>query len=486
MFGRIKLNDMSKIPLVVDLDGTLVRTDMFYESVLQTKKISWKSLVELLSAMSNGRASVKEFFAKGFEFDSSNLPYRKEVLSLIESRRLAGDPIILATAAAGKTALRICSETGLFDSSLSSDSRTNLSGSKKAEALIKLYGYKGFDYVGDSSKDVPVWEASRRSYLVGGSFWSKRTFLRIGSGEQLRESRDVSNLKNWFRALRIHQWVKNCLVFVPAIAAQRIFEAEVAVNLIMAFVVFGVLASAVYLINDIVDIQNDRSHATKKLRPIANGDISISKAMIVAFVLICVAGLLSTALPGAFSLALLAYFALTTSYSVWLKKILVVDVVTLSALYSLRLGAGGLAVSIPVSSWLLAVSFFLFISLSFVKRSSELTQSSKVHGVLSKGRAYLPQDLQIVNALGVSSGLISAVVFALYLDSQTANNLYESSFVLWAALPILVFWVSWIWIQAGRGQVNEDPIAFALRDRVSLASGALIFLVFLVAQSGML
>jgi len=485
VFKGNKLIDVRKIPLVVDLDGTLVRTDMFLESVLKTQKMSWKRLIELLSAMVNGRAAVKEFFAKGFEFDPSKLPFRKVVLSLIESRRLAGDPIILATAAAGRIANKISSETGLFDSSLSSTSTSNLSGIKKADALIKLYGYKGFDYVGDSSKDLPVWQASRKSYLVGGSLSTKRAFLRIDTGEELQESRDVPRLIMWLRSLRIHQWVKNSLVFVPAIAAQRIFEAEVPLQLIIGFLVFGLLASGVYLINDILDIQNDRGHATKKLRAIANGDISISRATTVALVLICFAGLLSTALPWSFSLAVLVYFGLTTSYSVWLKKFLVVDVVALSALYSLRLVAGGAAVSIPVSSWLLAVSFFLFLSLSFVKRSSELTQSGQ-NGVLSSGRAYLIHDLPIVNALGVSSGLISAVVFALYVDSQTANNLYESSFVLWGALPVLVFWISWIWMQAGRGKVNEDPIAFALRDRVSLSSGALIFLIFIVAQSGML
>jgi 4-hydroxybenzoate polyprenyltransferase len=442
-------------------------------------------LFELLSAIGHGRATIKEFFAKGFEFDSSDLPFRKEVLSLIESRRLAGDPIILATAASGTIALKISSETGFFDSSLSSDSRINLSGKKKADALVKLYGHKGFDYVGDSSKDLPVWQASRNSYLVGRSFWAKRAFLGVDAGEHLQGSRDVPILNKWIRAFRIHQWVKNSLVFVPAIAAQRIFEAEVPLKLLVAFLVFGILASAVYIINDIVDIQNDRSHVTKKLRPIANGEISIPTAITVALALICGAGLLSTSLPGAFSLALLVYFVVTSSYSLWLKRILVVDVVALSALYSLRLLAGGLAVSITVSSWLLAVSFFLFLSLSLVKRSSELTQSSK-SGVLSPGRAYLIQDLPIVNALGVASGLMSTVVFSLYLDSQTAYKLYESSFVLWGALPVLVFWVSWIWIQAGRGRVNEDPIAFALRDRGSLISGALIFLIFLVAQSGML
>ncbi len=477
---------MKKIPLVVDLDGTLVKTDMFLESVVQARTSSWSRFLQLLFAIKNGRASIKEHFAESFEFDPASLPFRKEVLDLIENRIAEGDPIVLATGAAAKIAGRVANEAGFFNSLHFSAGKTNLTGSKKAEVLQEIYGYKGFDYVGDSPKDEPVWLASRKAYLVGGNFWAKRTFLRLGTGVQLQGSRNVSSVRNWFRALRIHQWVKNFLVFVPAIAAQRIFEPSVAFDLLIAFVVLGILASAVYLINDIVDIQNDRSHTTKKLRPIANGDISIASAILAAITLVLAAGLFSTALPWGFSASLLGYFLLTTLYSLRLKQVLVVDVLALSALYSLRLVAGGLAVSIPVSSWLLAVSFFVFLSLALVKRSGELSQSSKVSGVLSRGRSYRIQDLQVVNSLGISSGLISAVVFALYLDSQTANNLYESHNVLWAALPILVFWISWIWIQTGRGEVNEDPIAFALKDRASLISGALVFLVFLVAQSGLL
>jgi 4-hydroxybenzoate polyprenyltransferase len=268
----------------------------------------------------------------------------------------------------------------------------------------------------------------------------------------------------------------------PAVAAHLILQPEIVINVSLAFLSFGLMASAAYLINDILDIGSDLDHPTKRFRPIARGEISIGSALFGSIVLFLSSLGLGWLVSQDFVSALLIYAVLTSCYSFWLKRVLLVDVVTLSVLYTLRFVAGGLAIGVQVSSWLLAFSFFLFLSLSFVKRSSEILLHSKSERPKSHTRAYEVRDLTIVNSLGTASGLVSVLVFALYLDSETAESLYLSYQALWLAVPVLTFWISWVWMKAGRGEVDHDPVLFALKDRASLISGFLLLSTFVVAQ----
>lgn len=476
----------SKVPLVVDLDGTLVRTDFMFESAVRFLQQSPRLLLVSLARLWQGKAQFKEFVASDFEFEPASLPFRHEVLSLIELQRASGGEVVLATASTEKIARRIAAHTGLFSRVLSSTSTHNLSGRNKSRALVELFGDAGFDYVGDSPKDLPVWEVARIGYLAGHNPAALHAFNKLEGGIHLEERERMGTLRKWGRALRLHQWSKNLLVFVPATAAHQILDPQIFLTLVFAFIAFGLLASAVYLINDIFDVQHDRAHPSKHLRPVAAGAVSILQASSTAVVLIAGAGAVSLVLPTVFTQSLVAYLVLTTAYSLGLKSILMVDVVTLAGLYTIRVVAGGLAVGISVSSWLLAFSFFIFLSLAFVKRSSELAQVSHDAMNSALGRAYKPADLPVVNALGVSAGLISVLVFALYLDSPVVGSLYETSQLLWGAVPILSFWISYVWVRAGRGEVNQDPVLFAIRDKVSLMSGSLLLVVFLLAQSGLI
>ena len=473
---------MKSVPLVVDLDGTLIKTDMLVESLVLVREGYLRRLGPLVLGLIKGKSHFKTAAAGKLQIDSETLPFREEVLQLIEARSKAGDKVVLATAAAEPIAKQIADQLGVFSIVLSSTQTSNLSGTSKAAALVELFGDGGFDYVGDSMQDLPVWNNARTKYFAGNNPRAMRAFNKLKDGLRLVEGEKMGTATNWVRALRLHQWVKNLLIFAPSIAAHQLFVPGVASDLGLAFLSFGFMASAIYLLNDVVDLQSDRRHATKRFRPIPSGDVSIKSALLAAFLLAAASISVGLVLPIEFTLLIIGYFFLTSLYSLWLKRVLLVDVITLAGLYTLRVVAGGLAVGIEVSSWLLAFSFFIFLSLSFVKRSSELASHADPDKSLANGRAYEGRDLPIVNGLGIVSGLVSVLVFALYLDSDTVTSLYGSSQTLWFAVPVLTFWISWVWIRAGRGEVDEDPILFALKDKASLFSGVVFLGIVAIAQ----
>jgi 4-hydroxybenzoate polyprenyltransferase/phosphoserine phosphatase len=470
------------VPLVVDLDGTLIKTDMLVESLVVARRGFLKRLGPLALGLIKGKSHFKSAAAREFHLECETLAFRSEVLELIETRSKAGDKIVLATAATETIAKQIADQLGKFSIVLSSTETLNLSGPNKAAALVELFGSGGFDYVGDSAKDLPVWRNARTKYFAGNNPRAMRAFNKLEDGVRLLEGEKMRTAPKWVRALRLHQWVKNLLIFAPAIAAHQLFVSGVAGSAGLAFLSFSLMASAIYLLNDIVDLQSDRRHPAKRSRPVASGEISIKTALITTFALVAASLGIGLVLPIAFNLSLIGYFFLTSLYSFWLKRLLLVDVVALAGLYTLRVVAGGFAVELQVSSWLLAFSFFIFLSLSFLKRSSELASYSDPDKSLTNGRPYEGRDLPIVNGLGVVSGLLSVLVFALYLDSDTVTSLYVSSQTLWLAVPILTFWISWVWVRAGRGEVDEDPILFALKDRASLISGVVFLGIVVIAQ----
>ncbi len=470
------------VPLCIDLDGTLVRSDMLHESTLELLKTAPLALVRLPGWLAEGKGVLKYRIAERVEIDVEHLPYRQPVLDRIERARGEGRQVVLATAAAPQIAEAIAAHLGLFDVVISSDASTNLAGDAKARALVDRFGEQGFDYIGDSATDLHVWHHARRAIVV-----SDNDRLPARASAQGREVEriddDAGGAKIWMKAFRVHQWLKNLLVFLPLLAAHRFTEPMLVLNAIIAFFAFSITASAVYLVNDLLDLPSDRRHHRKYQRPFASGRLSIPAGIAVAVVNVLVAAGLTLLLPPPFAVVLTLYLVTTSLYSFWLKKRVIVDVILLASLYTLRIIAGAAATVIVPSFWLLAFSMFVFLSLAIVKRYSELSLVKDETQLLA-GRGYLKSDLPVLSALGVGSGLMSVMVLALYIDSVTAETAYREPVWLWMATPIMLYWVARLWMKTHRGEIHDDPVLFAATDRQSLAIAPVLGLIFIAASQG--
>ena len=466
----------SNIPLCVDLDGTLIKTDLFFESlVLFLWKSPWRVL-EVLFALLKGRAVCKSFIAQQVMPRFDLLPYHEEVVEYIQSERERGRRTVLVTATHERFAEGVANHLGFFDDVHATTSDKNLKGGKKAEFLKQRYGE--FEYIGDSSADLAVWKSACHAGIVQSHPSVVRRALTLHP-EATRFS-SVRASSGPLRMLRIHQWVKNFLVFLPLLMAHRVGEFHLLVQAAIAFLLFSMTASAVYIFNDLGDVENDRTHHSKKHRPLAAGDVSIPFAVGSGLTLFVVAFLLSGLLPWRFSLVLAGYFLLTSAYSLRLKKIAVLDVVTLASLYTIRILAGGAATEVAISEWLLTFSLFIFFSLACMKRLSELLGLAKRNLTETVGRGYHADDVEQMAIFGSVSGYLSILVLALYINSPIVSELYAAPSFLWLLCPVLLFWITRIWLLARRGEVHEDPIVFALRDRASyvvfgLAIGIMLF-----------
>jgi 4-hydroxybenzoate polyprenyltransferase len=354
---------------------------------------------------------------------------------------------------------------GIFDRVIASDATRNLKGDWKAAALVAEFGERGFDYVGDSTADLPVWSASRRALVVGSPTLVDRV-QRVASLEKVFENPSV-RIKDWARALRVYQWVKNVLVFIPLFAAHRGGDVQLVSQAFIAFLAFSLCASSVYIINDLLDLETDRTHSRKSSRPFASGRLSIRSGVAVAPILLAMAFLLSAALPPAFLAVLSLYFVVTLAYSMRLKRTTVLDVLLLAGLYTLRLLAGAAAVSVQASFWLLAFSMFLFLSLALVKRVSELHGMPADTTDRPSGRKYRREDLPVLMSMGTAAGYTAVMVLALYINSSASEVLYRRPEALWLLCPLLLFWISRVWLVTYRGQMHDDPIVFAFRDSIS-------------------
>ncbi len=469
------------IPLCVDLDGTLVRTDMLHETLLLLAKSSPAALASLPGWLAKGKAGFKHFIAERVTIDASRLPYRADVLSLIEQARAQGRPVILATASSTKIATAIAEHLGLFDAVLSSDEGINLSARAKADLLVERFGERGFDYIGNDTADLPVFARARKAFLV-----SSRGRLRRAAAnghDAITFMDDPSGgLRVWAKALRLHQWLKNLLVFVPLVAAHQLTNAPLLFAAIIAFLSFSLCASSVYLLNDLLDLSADRAHLRKRKRPFASGALPVKAGIVVAPLLLAAALALALLLPPRFLAVLAIYYGLTLAYSFLLKKQVIVDVMLLAGLYTLRIIAGAAATVIMPSFWLLALSMFVFLSLAMVKRYSEL-RIAVASGKELAGRGYHPEDLPVVLSLGSSSGMVSVLILAMYTQAQIVPDLYPSPEWLWIAPPLMLYWTARLWMKTVRGEVDDDPVLFAAKDWQSLVVVALMGAAFLLASS---
>lgn len=470
------------VPLGVDLDGTLVQTDLLLESYLALLKQRPLALFMLPLWLLRGKAHLKREIAKRVTLDVTCLPYREPLLAFLRVEHQAGRKLILATAADELFARQIADHLGIFDTVLASDGVTNLSGEAKTQALEAACGGP-FVYAGDAPVDLQVWRRAQSAILVGSGskFASQLENAEINIEHIFEDERKPGKL---FRALRLHQWAKNGLIFLPLILSHQVTNLPLVLASVVAFFAFGFCASAVYVQNDLLDLEADRHHARKRFRPFAAGTLPLKFGFLFAPALLVLAVLGALLLSPSFLGVLALYFVTTFSYSLFFKRKAVLDVLLLAGLYTVRIVAGGVAVGVGVSPWLLAFSLFFFLSLAYVKRFTELRDLPLESSLRSRG--YTRGDLEGLADLGVASGYIAVLVVALYINSPEVRELYGTPEVLWLLCPLLVYWVSRVWLLARRGEMHDDPVVFALRDRTSYVIGVLAAVVAVVAAGGWL
>lgn len=468
-------------PLAVDLDGSLIATDLLHESATRFVVARPGSLGSLAAWVRRGPGPLKAELASATSIDVSVLPYRDDVVTWLREEAESGRVLVLASASDQRLVQAVADHLGIFDEAIGSSADRNLKGSEKANALRTRFGENGFEYVGNHRDDLPVWALASVAHTITSS---ESLRAAAGSVSELGRSFDAPpmSLPAIVKMLRPYQWVKNLLVLLALVAAQRLGDPTAVWHALAGVAIFSVLASSVYVLNDLADLDNDRRHPTKRRRPLAAGTVSLLTAWLVWPVLMVAAFALSLALePWKFSLALLAYYLATVAYTFSLKRRPIADVVTLAGLYAVRVLAGVAAIQVSVSNWLLTFSLFFFLSLALIKRVSELTRARR-EGVEASGRGYRNADLELLSSYGVSSSFAAMVIFSLYVNDPKTAELYRGPEILWGALPILLAWTMRTWLIAHRGELDEDPVLYAAKDRWSLLSGLAIAAFFVAAK----
>ena len=466
-------------PLCVDLDHTLIRTDLLHECLLLFLRRSPWSVFWLPIWLGRGRAYFKDRLAGRACLDVARLPYRTEVVQYLRRERATGRRLILVTATNERIAAPIQDHLQLFDEVVASNGDLNLKGPAKARVLEEKFGTKQFDYIGDSRADLAVWRSSRRALVVSDS---ARFIASVNVIAPVVASfpKSMSKVQALLRGCRMHQWAKNLLVFVPILTAHKLTDEGALLAGAVAFLSFSLVSSSVYLWNDMLDLESDRVHVTKRTRPLAAGRVSIAAAAILAAFCLLAGLALGLSFGKAFLAILAIYLLGNLAYSIWLKRVVMLDVVVLACFYALRLIAGGSATGIGVSDWLLAFSVFFFFGLAMIKRYSELRSLALIEGASPLGRGYLRSDLDAVGMFGVASGMISVLVLVLYVMSPEVRLLYRHPTLLLLLCPLFLYWITRIWFKANRGEVPQDPVVFALTDRTSyiagIVAGAVLYL----------
>ncbi|OAF13562.1 hypothetical protein AYJ54_43305 [Bradyrhizobium centrolobii] len=459
-------------PLVVDLDGTLVRSDLLIETGFSEFGRNPRSLLGLCTALLQGKAALKHQLAESAAFDPATLPYDEAVLARIEGARDEGRPVYLASASNERLVKAVADHLGLFSGWFASNQTVNLAANAKAERLVMEFEERGYDYIGNDRADLPVWAKAAEAIAIRAPASVRRILAQRGEGvEHLPAERPT--LRTWAKLLRVHQYAKNVLIFVPLFLAHK-FSPGVITEAFLAFVAFSLCASSVYVLNDLADLQADRRHPTKRNRPLASGAISPSEGVLAIPILLLSSALVGTFVSLQFLAVLLGYFALTTAYSFVLKRKMLVDVIALAMLYVVRLVAGAVAVQVTFSEWLLAFSMFFFMALALIKRYVELAVRTDSGLPEPENRNYKLADLDVVAGLAAAAGFNAITVFALYISSDAVHSLYRRPELLWLICPVLLYWISRALMMAHRRHMDDDPIAFALRDKNSIVAGLIV------------
>lgn len=464
--------------LVVDLDNTLLKSDALVESFWSAAGRDWRSPFRAVCELTQGKAALKRYLAGASHIDVTTLPYNADVINYIEDWREGGGRTALVTASDEAIAKRIGAHLELFDEVHGSNGTENLKGVNKANFLIENYGEKQFSYIGDSEADLAVWKHAKRAITVTSS----QAMMTRASQVAVEIEHLAPHEYQWsmyLKAIRPHQWLKNMLVFVPMLAAHQIDGTTILAS-ILAFIAFSLVASSVYILNDLLDLDADRAHPRKRERPFASGGIPITSGLWMAGGLLAGGAIIAAFFDPAFFAVIAGYYALTTGYSLYLKRRIVIDICALAALYTIRIIAGGAATGIPLSVWLLAFSIFFFLSLASVKRQAELVDSTERGKLEASGRGYHVDDLQIISIISISAGYVSVLVMALYVNSPSVMELYTYPEAMWGVCAVMLFWITNTVMLAHRGMMHDDPVVYAAKDRLSQVC-FLIVVAFVVA-----
>lgn len=466
--------------LCVDLDGTLIRSDLLFESFFALLKRHPFCLFLIPFWLMKGKAILKDEIAQRVCLDISSLPYNQSLINWLIEQKSSGHVVWLCTASNYRFAELIASYLGFFDGVMASNRYTNLSGFCKAARLVERFGEKGFDYCGNDNSDIAIWQHARISIVVNGGKALEQKARTVSAVNQVFSYPKKNIFFVLLKAIRIHQWTKNILVFVPLIAAHKIDEVAI-ISVCQAFLAFCFCASSVYILNDMLDLESDRHHLEKRNRPFAAGDLPLKVGLIMALVLLAVAAVISVFLPINFIVVIVGYYMLTVAYSFALKRKVTIDIFSLAGLYTIRIVAGASAALVTLSFWLLALSIFFFLSLALVKRYAELSALRAQGKLKAKGRGYHVNDLPALQGMGIAAGYLSVLVLMFYINSPAVEVLYSQPHALWLLSLLHLYWITHMWMKASSGGMNEDPLIFAFHDATSRIVIALAILSFLLA-----
>jgi 4-hydroxybenzoate polyprenyltransferase len=468
------------VPICVDLDGTLVKSDTLVDSLLALARNRPMLIFQLPGHLLDGKAAFKAFVSQSISLDVAHLPYNHKVLQFLQEERARGRAIYLTTGADMGVARRVATHLGIFTGVLASDGANNLTGGKKLESLRANLGSEPFDYIGNDTPDLPLLAAARVA-MVANPTLSLSMDMRSRGIRPARQFNEGSPLvKSLLKALRLQQWAKNLLVFVPLFLSHALsFENLLAA--INAFYCLSLAGSAAYILDDLLDIEADRRHPQKRLRPFASGDLSALAGIAIVALLLVLGVLAGSILPEGFFGWLLLYWAAILVYTWILKRIPLMDVLALSGLYILRLLAGAAATLTPVSPWLAGFSIFLFLSFAIAKRFVELENLRASGSTPKSGRGYLLADREQLRSFGTASAYAAVAVFAIYVSGPDAAKLYSQPRLLWLIAPLMILWLNRVWLLASRGELDNDPVVFAVTDGTSLLIGAAVVVIALFA-----
>lgn len=468
---------IAQVPLVVDLDGTLLRSDTLVESLFMVARTHPLTLAMLPLWLAQGRARLKHGLAARVALDVHTLPFDEQLLAYLRGQKRLGRRLILASGADEKIAGAVAQACELFDGVIASDGVVNLTAGHKRDRLVAEFGPRGFDYIGNSTRDLPIWAAARHGLLMAPSPGLLNAAQHVTKVERVF-ARSQPGAMTYLGAMRLHHWLKNILLLVPLLAAHSLYDPGLLMNALLAALCFSLAASGVYLLNDLLDLSADRRHPRKKERALASGRMPITHALLLLPGLWLLAMLLALGLPRPFLGALGVYIVLMMAYSMLLKGIAIIDALVLALGYSLRILAGALAVEVDVSPWLLVCSTAMFFGLALLKRYAELVSLRPGLGPNGRVRAYRMADATLIAGLGVAAGCIAVALLALYPVVEQSDHV---DWPVWLFCGLVLFWMGHMWLMAHRGNIRDDPVSFALRDRVSQILGLLTAVILLLS-----
>ena len=474
--NTIHMSPSAAIPLYVDLDGTLTYSDLLLESLFALLRLNPLYVFLLPWWLSKGKAYLKAQLALRVDVDVITLPYHLPFLEFLKAEHARGRRLILATATSQRYAEQVAGHLGIFSAVLASDDTCNLAGDAKRDAILAHNHTQPFDYAGNARQDVAIWLRARGALVVNASDGVVGAATRATQVEHVFD-RHAGGALRYLRALRPHQWLKNLLLFVPLLTAHEWGNPVAIGQLLLAFAAFSLAASSVYVLNDLLDVAADRLHPRKRTRPFASGELPLLHGLLLVPVLAIAGSLVAAGVAQEFFGVLLIYLLLSTSYSLYFKRYALIDVLLLAGLYTLRVIAGAIAIQVPLSFWLLAFSVFVFFSVALLKRCTEL----RALRTSTAGRDYHVGDLADLRAMGMASGYIAVLVFALFINSPEVAERYSHPQLLWLSCPALLYWVSRVWIKQGRGEMHDDPLLFAVRDPASWAVLSALLAIVLVS-----